>query len=402
MMPPMVARRALALFALLGACSCNAVFGIERGKAREETPPLAGGPAIYASRQELALVKAKVDLGAEPWASAYPAFEADVSAALDLTPVSVVDDGGPADGGDLHLFATDSSTGGCSEPERHDYCAAQTMSKAARDLALSYVLTGDQAHAAKAVALLFHWFVAPETRMLPEAGNAGPRTSGQNSGGDIEVDLVVPPFLYAASFLRGHPHWKTLSDSAEADFLTWVSDFLSDARQSTPSMGSGSRFAYHLAAMAAAEALLEDPLAASFADWKAFMASGVDAGGIVVGTSSVSDAWFTLKGMVLTAQLASYYHDDLYAFDDGGGSPLERAFDAYAGCAAMGSCPFSETLDGGTLAEGASVYELAYSRYQTPAHLGVIEAAVRPILDDRILGWTTLTHSNRFELGLPP
>jgi hypothetical protein len=383
--------RAAALTVLLSGC--NLVFGVDSGKPRVDEPS-SEGPVLFVSREELALVKKQVDAGAEPWASAYAAFEIDASAALDQAPLSVVDDGG----NDPHQFGTDASTGGCGSPERADYCAALAMSHAARDLALAYAMTGDEARAVKAIDLLHHWFVAPATRMLPVTANGGPVTPGAEPGSGVEIVLVVPTFLYAASFLVGHPHWQELGPTAEADLLLWVRDFLNDARASVPSPSALHQHAYHLVAIAAAEALLvEQP---RFDEWKAFMQGAVEPTGTITGSGSVDTAWFALKGMVLTAQLSTYHGDDLYGFDDGNGAALARAFDAYAGCAGMqGPCPVSPGTDLGTLAEGASIYELAYSHYQHAEHLTLLETVGRPTTDIRILGYTTLTHGNAFALA---
>jgi hypothetical protein len=67
----------------------------------------------------------------------------------------------------------------------------------------------------------------------------------------------------------------------------------------------------------------------------------------------------------------------------------------------QGTCPISESLNTTSLDEGTSAYELIYSRYPSPEVLAALQARPRPVWDIRVLGWTTLTHGNRFDLGLP-
>ena len=132
------------------------------------------------------------------------------------------------------------------------------------------------------------------------------------------------------------------------------------------------------------------------------MDSNVGSDGLLNGAGMTSTSWFSLKGLALTAQLSTYYDDDLFAHQGQASAPLlQNAYDALAPCASGDvSCPFMDTINGVDLAEGASAYELTYARYQAPSHLAAIEAHVRPIKDIRVLGWTTLTHGNRFDLGL--
>jgi hypothetical protein len=387
-----------ASIAAVATCGCNIVFGVEPGDpAPEQTLPPVDGPAIFVSTDELREVKKRVDAGDEPWASAYASFEADVASKVDsFVARSVVDNGPGADQTDPNVFATDSSTMNCvatPTDARHDYCAALAMSAVARDLAIAWVMTGEAGYAERSIELLHHWFVADETRVLPSATNGGPQSSGGSPGSAIEIPLWVAPFCYAASFLKQHPHWTTLSDDAEARFEEWIQTWLAAATASPPSAGNGSRYLYHLVAVGAAQALLEQPVDSTLAAWKAFMSDAIAPDGVVVGSSDVATAWFHMKAMTLTAQLSTYHGDDLYDFSDATGPALRRAFDTYAPCAGGGAaCPSAETLDSVQLAEGASIYELSYKRYQDATHLDVINEHGRPIFDIRVLGNTTLTH----------
>ena len=386
---------------LLVLSGCNVVFGVESGKSRptQEPPVQIEGPPIFSTAAQLQAVKAKVDAGQQPWTAAYESFDADVQAALALEPVSVVDDGPRAD---PHRYTSDSNMGDCfdgSALDRHDYCAALFMGHASRDLAISYVMTGNDSHAQKAIELLHHWFVDSATYVSPEATNGG-------SLGSLEIDLWVPPFAYAASFLSGHPHWSELGDDAEQELRSWMSDWLVKAKARSDPSTFSHRF-YYFVAVAAVEALLEQPdgVADVLDKWRAAVDELVEPSGqILDDDGKAGAAYFHLTPMVAIAQLSTYHGDSLYDYPDGSGSAaLQRAFDYYAPCLAdAGRCPVSEPADDVDRAEGASNYELSYSQYQQASHLDVLEAYPRPIHDFRILGWTTLTHGNLFELDLAP
>jgi hypothetical protein len=206
---------------------------------------------------------------------------------------------------------------------------------------------------------------------------------------------VVPSFIYAASFVRQHPHWAEVGETAEAAFDTWISDYLALSENTPIPTGASSAF-YALASRSAAAAHLNRAasLEEMWALWRARVTSDIEPSGVLSGMTAPSVAWFVLKGVVLTAELAAHRGENLY-----GEPALKRALDAYAPCAIPDAptCPIAETLDAVGLAEGASLYELTYSQYQEPGHLAVIEASGRPVRDVRVLGPVTFTHGNAFE-----
>lgn len=400
--------RALASLALLPWLSgCNVIFGVEHGKSRPSVEVPLDGPVLYATRADLIAVSAKVDAGAEPWASAFEAFDADVQTALDMTPRSVVDNGAGTSG-DVHAFATDSpGDSDCDDATtaniRHDYCAALDMSRGARDLAMAWIMSGDDRYAERAIDLLHHFLIAPDTAMSPRADNAGPHAAAAESGSDIEISLVIPTFAYAASFVFGHAHWQNVGEDAEAEVVAWMTDWAASA--SGPNAGDTSNYFYHLAALSAVAALRERDadIGAAVATMKSVLTqadAGVSDDGTLFAAGSTQAAWFHLKALTLVAELARHHGEDLYDFDDGrGGAALRRAFDAYAPCASGGAtCPTPGAIDATTLAEGASIYELAHTHYQAASHLEAVEAHGRPVEEIRVLGWTTLTHGDGFAL----
>ena len=372
--------RLVALLSVL-LCGCNIVFGVEQGLPHpvddDETTPVTTtkkmGAPIFISQPEIVAVQAHVDAADEPWASAYVELVEDAEIALGRQPVSVIDDNG------ARAFETISQTTSCINPpddNRHDYCAALSMAWSARDLGLMYQLGGDDSHAEKAVELLHHFLVDDTTSVLPAVSNEG-------SGSRIEISLFVAPFAYAASLVRDHPHWGTLS-GGQAGLDDWFSSWLTLAKADRPS--ATSQALYHIAAVAAAEALLEQTsgIDAALADWKATMMTVIAADGTVE-SSGVGNAFFHIKAITLTAQLSTYYGDNMFDWSDGMLS-LRSVYDQYAGSNA--------NLDPVELAEGASMWELAHTQYGDASLKQLIDVHTRPIWDIRVLGWTTLTHGS--------
>lgn len=397
----LTAMRLAVLPAALVLCGCNWVFGVEPGEPAGDGGggPLPDGPAIYASVAELKAVDAKVDAGEEPWASAWPLFAQDVEAATSLAPLSVIDNGAGTTDDDPRAYATDSLSTDCVvglTNGRHDYCVALAMGHASRDLAIAWVMRGDGAHAERAIELIHHFLLDDTTGVRPTVTNAGPENDGAGNGSPIEIDLWVPPFVYAASFLRGHPHWDTLAHD-EADLEVWLRTWRADAASNPP--GSGTRYLYHLTAVSAVDAYLEETadLDASLAAMQAYLGDNVDAGGLIEGGGDA--AFFHLKAMTLTAQLGTYHGADLFGFIDADGGVLERAFAAYTPClTGEPACPFGSTPSASDIAEGASMVELAHGQYEDPALREALESVGRPVFDLRVLGWTTLTHGDGFAL----
>lgn len=387
--------RASLMFALAG---CNLIFGVEEGLPREASPP---GPVIFVSEPELRAARAAAADGRAPWSDAYARHQSDLALARQLTPLSVVDDGGPFGGGDATAFATDRLTTSCVANDlmdgRHDYCAALVTGWAVRDLAVSWVMDGDDADADKAVDLLHHWFVAPATRMDPAAFNAGPKSDAQDGGTLIEIHLAVPLLLYGAALLETHPSWERYAGGREA-LRTWVDRFETDLIDRGVTPASSPQYGYYLVARAACHAYLRRPdeLLRDFDRWRDFVDLTIAEDGSVGTVGDNQDAWFLLKSVLLMAQLASYHDADLYA-----DARLERALVLYGTCVTDPSgCVFGVAPTEGELTEGGALYELGYGRYQTPLFLDVLEAVGRPVEDRRIFGWATLTHGERFNLGL--
>ncbi len=385
--------------------------GVLAGCGSESSPTDSGAPeevrddpTVYAGfldGNEVVALRDRVADEAEPWRSGYDALLRDAERTLGTTPASVVDDGAP-DGVDEHRFATGE--------DRPDYEAAIEMGTWVRDLGVAYVFTGETRFARKAIELLDHWFLAPVTRMYPSGRNFG------ETYFSIELHVTVPTLLYGAALVRDSPEWAAVEADREA-LREWVAAYLAAleaGRGQKRYVGTvrNNIYAWWVLARATAAAYLGDRAALSraFDDWRENALEQLEPNGLLrheLGrTDGLAYSVYGLKALTLTAEVARHHGVELYGYRRPGDdeSALLRAFEGlrpYVVDAADWEWGTGE--DGYTDAErtaAGSVYELAHSRWDRPAFGGVVESIGRPLYDRRILGWTTLTHANRFALDL--
>ncbi len=364
----------------------------------EETTIYAG----FLDSDEVSAIQRQLAAGSEPWQSGYTAQMRDARRALSATPRSVVDNGAP-DGVDAHRFATGT--------KRTDYEAAIEMGTWIRDLGVAYAFTGWERYARAAIELLDHWFLAPETRMHP---------SGQNFGEtyfSIELHITIPTMVYGASLVRDSRHWSAVEGTRE-ELRTWVETYLADLEDGRGTQGytgtvRNNIYAWWLVARATAAAYLDDreSLERAFDDWRSKALAQLEPNGLLKHERGREDGLeysvYGLKALTLTAEIARHYGVDLYGYrlDDGNDvSALLRAFEGHREYVVdPEGWEWGLGEDGYTEADrqaSGSVYELAYSQWRRPGFRRVVESAGRPLYERRILGWTTLTHANRFALGL--
>ena len=372
-----------------------------RNGVRPETPR----PALFADRNELAAVKRRVDAGDDPWASAYEAFIADANESLTASPKSVTDGGGG------HLFKA-------SDPDddtRGDYVAAIEMGDRIRDLGLAYEFTGDDAYAQRAVEFLDHWFFG-DTRMTPEETDT------------VELYITLPKMWYGAELVRDHPAWDDVEGS-QSGLADWIRSYLDTVGTGVPTRVQNI-FVWREVTHAAGAAYAGDDeaFAAAFDRLRDIAFVQLRSDGLLeeelIRSEGLSYSLYALKAFVTAAELGRHYGETFYDYERFGGSALELMFDAHAKFF-FDPESFDERYGeaGGFAArereEGTSAYELAHSywgkdRYldvvrsrgseitneptYVPQHQDAINAKGRPVRDERLLGWTTLTHGNRFAL----
>ncbi len=423
--------------AALGGCSTDLSSGDPDARAApQETdstpteqvtePAEASRPAMFVHLDTLTAIRSRVEDGYSPWTAAYEAFMEDVRTALAAPPESVTDNG------DGHEFKT---KGPENPSARKDYVAAIRTGDRIRDLGLAYQYSGEDRYAEKAVELLDHWFLNAETYMAPVKTNS------------IEQFITLPKMWWGAELIRGHEAWDDDSVGSEAALQEWVRTFLDDVGHGIPtSMGQQNIFNWKEMTHAAGSVYLRD--------WDRFrdaMQRNREDGftqlredGLleneIVRASSLAYSLYAAKALVTAAELSRLYADRLdgptlyeYKKFDGDRGAIERILDAHApyvadpqAWEAMGEGDpdrfvNSDGFPARKQEAASSLYEVAYSYYEkdtyletlkqrgqpvknVPTYVSAQQAAIddpgRPHRDERILGWTTFTHGERFRLDL--
>lgn len=381
-----------------------------------ETPtePLEVPGDIFTDQTTIRAIQRQVREQRQPWFAAYRRLLEDADEALNAEAMSVVDNGAPHGVDDPNKYGTDApyqETDGVfsEDANREDYDAALAMGGWIRHLGLAYGLTGEDRYARKAVELLHHWFVDPETRMFPAAKNFGPHTEGYTSQNSIEHYITTPKMLYGASFVHTHDAWSAFPGSPVETFVQWVRDYHSDLVRGGHRGGPEGNGIYKwwLVNRTVAAAYLDDTSALSscFEDWRTTAFSDFEERGTFKfarwRTRGLYYSFSALTSLVLTAEVARHHGVDLYGHTVDGVNRLRTALEFHA--------PLIRNPDRwrwkelGGLADferelGGVAYEVSYSHWQDEAYFRAVKAVGRPVFDQRILGWATLTHGNLFEL----
>jgi len=377
----------------------------------------------------LAAIRARVEAGDEPWTTAYEWFMSDTYNALQSEPEGVTT------GDRNHEF----TTAGPDDPDnRGDYKTAIRVGDQARDLGLAYQLTGEDEYARGAVDVLDCWFLAHETYMKPE-----PTAS-------IELFITLPKMWWGAELVRGHDAWERAGVGDESTLREWVATFLDQLSHEVPTtFGQQNIFNWLELTHAAGGVYLRD--------WDRFrtaMSRNRETGfdqlredGLLENElprhKSLTYSIFAMKALTTAAEISRLYADRLdgptiyeYAKFDGSRTALERMYDTHApyildpqAWRAQSSGPDDERFRTGegfparSMEKAGALYEVAYSRFRKDAYVEVVTAGGRPVKnqptyveaqqepiehegrprrDERVLGWTTLTHGEQFRLdGIP-
>ena len=381
------------------------------------TPTLTPVPSrdhyVYVGHDELKAVAERVRDGRKPWVNAYTRAIRDADEALEMEARSVVDDGAP-NWDDPHRFGKDEN--------RHDYHAAIDMTTAVRDTALAYWFTGQDEYAERAIDLLYHWCHDPETRMKPD-GNMADNNTG------IELFVTIPKLWYGAAFLDGHPYWtEKTGDDLEATFADWVGSFVSSI-PAPKYYQYNNIWAWRIATLASAASYLDDQsrLEKAFCMWRGKCETvahdkerprpwsqyrpSLSGKGYLKRELAREDGFgyhvYGMKALTMTAEVARQHDVDLYGYnaptDPGDGSTLRKLFEFMSPYMKLPSRwqwgKGSDSVTNFEMKTYASVFEIAHSLWESPEYLDVVRSAGRPTYDIRHLGWTSLTHANRFDLS---
>ncbi|MCF6348777.1 MAG: alginate lyase family protein [Flavobacteriaceae bacterium] len=337
-------------------------------------------PNMFLNASEVASIKAKIDAGQEPWTTAYNTALSRANTLLNQSPISVRDSGNTS-----WIFS--------SGDNRHDYNAARTMCYAIRDLGIAYAFSENDAYADKAIELIHHWTTDPASRMKPQM------SSGQSW---IELSITMPAMFYGADMIWNYSGWDA---DQKAGFINWVQDFVNVTINSNTVVPTNNFGDWRLVFLASAAVIIEDPsvIANVVTHYKKLVPLQIASNGRLTWefdrTEPKDGLFYSTYAMIAIAQICEivrHHGTDLYNWkaSNGKGS-IEKAFDYMAPFVVnpsswtQPSTPEPYTYTG----ENAVGYELAYSIWQKPEYLAVINHWGRPMHGVYVQGPLTLTHA---------
>ena len=369
-------------------------------------------PNMYLNQEEIDAINSKVNANIEPWKSAYSQTISAANSALNQSPLSVTFGDGRTD----HQYYTQKPYCGWPSPpapsngcidgqinpnaDREDYESAIILGASVRDLGLAYAFTGNTDYADKAIELIWYWSLNPDTYMKPNTA----------VGNRIELFITLPGLFYGADLIWNYAGW----DSGEkAAFAIWVETLGYHAR--TRGVGVNNFANWRLVLIASVGALLDDQALLDFveSEWQRLLPIQMNNSGSAwagrMGQESsrkrgLHYSLYAVNAMIQAAEIMRHHNVNLYDASNEG-SWLELALDFIAPYAIN---PASWTTDGYEQTtpisqnDSMALFELAYSYYQKPLYLDVINRWGRPLDEIRVMGITTLTHGNYFELNFSP
>lgn len=266
------------------------------------------GPRLYLN---IAGVKDLRDnlAGGSAWSDeARAAAVADAEEALMEKTFSVTTDGGP-DGG--HTYQTERPYAGWKKvdgkdpdvrdgqinprADRSDYTALLACGKNTRDLALAWVVTGDERYAARAAFLLDTWCLDPGTAMTPAFSGGTSR---------IELSVAAPTLFYGMDLLRD---WNGWVPGQWEGLQAWASDLGHSALEWRR---SNNIEAWRINLLAVCGAAADEPelLATAWAGHRAYIDLHLGDDGLMSAelrrTNSYSYSLFGLNALSQTALIA--------------------------------------------------------------------------------------------------
>lgn len=380
--------------------------------------PILSHPNMYLNIGEIAVIKANVQAGQEPWKTAYDKLMSTNSDekygsmgwAMNLPKKSVTQDGGG------HIYKT------CNNPPctpRGDYEAATKVGKAVRNLGLAYALTGENRYADKAIQLINAWCIDPDTYMEPRQGNFNSR---------IELSITMPGMFYGADLIWNYSGWNIDNKNKFVDWVrklakdseSWIQN---DCYNNYPCNDSGwcqNQEAWRLLFRTSASVILDDTNMRDDAasKWKKYVDCQISSKGCMKGeihrATSLNYSVYSINALMQTAEIGRHHGIDLYGYETSDGRGLEKALDFHAKYVSdpsapskwksecsCGKCQQDGGYDGSTNGN-AQVYELAYTFVgNKSAYKQCVGRWGRPMNEIRTMGPITLTHGSSFSVVVP-
>jgi hypothetical protein len=316
-------------------------------------------PGIRNTKEELDLIKAKVNAGQQPWLSGYEKM-------MSNSVSSITYEHKPCD-----HFTFDT----CRSRIKNDGAAAYSN-------ALQWYIKGDTARAQKAITILNDW-----ARIV--------RNFDQSC---LAVTWGMPILINAAEIMRGYPGW---SSSDQAKFKSWLSDivwpFASDC-----SAGDRNNWDCGGIALSLAIAVFTDNQSrfdSSVSRLRNFIPIYIKETGCTTETDrDQGHAQMGIGHLAAGAEVAWHQGIDAWSFHD------NRLFKGYE-LNAKYNLGESISCSGGVSSKfrgnfGHTMWEVAYNHYHNrkgmnmPYTKRAIEEKVRPEgLDNDMLPWGTLVHA---------
>ncbi len=371
-------------------------------------------PNMYLNQAEIDAINVKVKAGEEPWASAYSRVKSAADTAMQQVKLESVTYQGPVKSS-RHSYFTEPPYCGWSEApfcrdgqisgnaDRGDYEAAIRLGNVVRDLGLAYAFTGEAKYAEKVIDFIRTWSLDADTRMTPVPGNR------------IETYITFPGYFYGADLIWNYDGWDPEEKTAFQAWVKRMGDYVFSNGE-----GNNNFSNWRVVMLASAGALLDDDsyLARAQSEWIRLLPLQLNGAGSskagVLGqeagrTRGLHYSMYALNAMIQGAEILRHRNVNLYDYKDAAGRGLELALDFITPYAIDPDLWGSDSRTRGyeqittiTQKDSMALYELAYSHYQKDSYLDAINRWSRPMDDIRVMGITTLTHANRFDLITTP
>ncbi|MGB7444378.1 MAG: alginate lyase family protein [Coleofasciculaceae cyanobacterium] len=400
---------AMLIFSVVVACQSGKIYeptlSLEAKEIAAIKTKVGEGlhPNTYIDAKEIAAIRTRVEAGEKPWKTAYEKMLLDANKALSVQPYSVTKNGGPKWGHDFSSERpycgwkrVDGKKPDCRdgqinpEADRRDYEEAIALGNAVRDLGLAYAFTQDSKYADKGISLIRVWCLDKKTRMNP---------TFTNPQSQIELSITLPGMFYGADLLYNYSGWSAKEKKA---FEDWVSAITGSA-QYWSRTNNFENWRVNFIASAGSLIKNESLLNYAFARYKELIPIQMDEQGKMkkeIGrTKSLFYSLYAINAMTQVAEIARHYDVNLYDYTNESRG-LKLAVDYYAPYAANPDSWDKEQIAPLKETDSVALYELAYSYWQEPAYLKVINYWGRPMIEKRILGDVSLTHANSFELDI--